>query len=319
MKYFRGKKVFVAGGAGMVGQAVVRMLLENGARVRATQYRTRKFAISHPDLEVVSCDLADESAARPLFDGVDVAFLLAGVVAGAAGIKNRASALIMSNLRVRSTLIALAAEAEIPRVGVLSSSYVYPASSRPDKEDEGFVGDPPPPHNFGLGWVERYLETLCRHFQYSGKTRFSIARPTAIYGPNDRFDPEHSHVIPALIRRAVAREDPFEVWGTGNDVRSFTYVDDVADGLMRMVARDEDYGVLNICVRESNTVRDVVGFLQEILDFHPRVVFLSDKPSMAPYKVSDPSRAKEVLGWEARIGLREGIERTVDWYRGTIS
>ena len=171
------------------------------------------------------------------------------------------------------------------------------------------------PLNYGLGWLKRYLETLCKHFHMTSKTKYTIVRPTAIYGPHDKFDLERSHVIPALIIKAVQRMDPFEVWGNGEDIRSFTYVDDFVEGLMLALEKHAIAEPLNICIREASSVKDVVRILLDCLDFGPKVVFNTNKPSVIPYKVSDPSLAKELLHWEAKIGLREGLMRTVEWYR----
>lgn len=316
--FYKNKNVLVAGGAGLVGQSLVRKLLEEGAYVRATQFKSRKISITHKNLEVVSCDLRDESQARPLFNHIEIVFIAAGVVAGAKKIKEDPTYLIFGNLELRSKLIALAAKSGVRRCAHVSSSYVYPHTGRPNIETEGFQSDPPIPVNYGLGWVERYLETLCRHFQMTTQTEYAIARPTAIYGPHDNFNLDECHVIPALIVKALNRMDPFEVWGNGEDIRSFTYVDDLADGLMLMTEKYATAEALNICSKEEHTVKDVLKTLFNSLGFHPRVQFSATKPSLLPYKVSDPSRAKKELGWGAKVGLEEGLKRTVDWYLKTF-
>jgi GDP-L-fucose synthase len=312
--FYRGKNVLVAGGAGMIGQSLVRKLLEEGAYVRATQYQSRKIALKHKNLQVVPCDLRNEEEARPLFKDMEIVFLAAAEVAGAKVIKEDPSRLILSDLELHAKLIALAAKMGAARCSFVSSSYVYPHTARPNKEEEGFQGDPWKPTNYGLGWVRRYLETLCKHFQMVTKTAYAIIRPTAIYGPHDKFDLKQSHVIPALIMKAVNRMDPFEVWGNGEEIRSFTYVDDVAEGLLLTVEKYAVAEAINICTQETHTVKDVIKLLFDYLEFHPGVVFSTDKPSTIPYKASDPSRARELLGWEAKVSLEEGLKRTVDWY-----
>lgn len=312
--FCKGKNVLVAGGAGLVGQSLVPKLLERGAFVRATQFQRRRLSLRHKNLEVVSCDLNDEKQAAPLFKDMDFVFIAAGVVGGAKQIKEDPSSLILGNLYLRSKLIYLAAREGVEHCTVISSSYVYPHTGKPNKEEEGFQGDPWIPTNYGLGWVERYLETLCRHFHLTSKTRYAIVRPTAIYGPHDHFDPDRAHVIPNLIRKAVNRMSPFEVWGTGDDVRSFTYVDDLTEGLLLTAEKHAEADALNICTKETHTVKDVIRILFNVLEFHPQVMFSTDKPSLIPYKVSDPSRAKQLLNWEAKVSLEDGLKRTVDWY-----
>ena len=312
--FYQGKNVLVAGGAGLVGQSLVRKLLDQGACVRATQFKSRKITAAHKNLEVVSCDLRNEPEAAKVFKDMDIVFIAAGVVGGTRKIKEDPSYLIFGNLELRSKLIALAAKSGAERCAHVSSSYVYPHTGRPNVENEGFQGDPPAPVNYGLGWVERYLETLCKHFHMTTKTQYAIARPTNMYGPHDNFNLEECHVIPALVVKAVNRMNPFEAWGNGEDVRPFTYVDDFTDGLMRMTEKYAVAEPLNLCSREIPTVKEVLKTLFDYLEFHPRLVFSSDQPSLFPYKVSDPSLARELLGWEAQVSLKEGLRRTVDWY-----
>lgn len=314
--FYKGKNVLVAGGAGMIGQSLVRKLLEQGAFVRATQYRSRKITFSHKNLEVIPCDLRSDEEARPVFEDMEIVFLAAAEVAGAKVIKEDPSRLIMSDLEIHAKLIHLAAKMGAARCAFVSSSYVYPHTGKPNKEEEGFQGDPWKPTNYGLGWMRRYLETLCRHFQMTSRTAYAVIRPTAIYGPYDKFNLEESHVIPALIVKALNRMNPFEVWGNGEDIRSFTYVDDVAEGLMLTVEKYAIAEAINICPKETHSIKEVIQILFDYLEFHPQVLFSTDKPSLIPYKASDPSRARELLEWEARVSLAEGLKRTVDWYTG---
>lgn len=312
--YFENKSVLVAGGAGMIGQSLVRKLLDRGAYVRATQYRKRKISMTHKNLEVVQCNLLDDVEAEDAFKDMEIVFLAAAKVGGAKLITEDPSSLLMYNLELHSKLIHRAAAMGMDRCAFVSSSYVYPHTGKPNVESEGFKGDPWIPMNYGLGWIKRYLETLCKHFHMTTGTDYAIVRPTSIYGPHDSFNPSECHVVPALIVKAVNRMDPFEVWGDGGDVRCFTYVDDLAEGLMLTVEKYAVSEALNVCPKESNTVKDVAKIILEHLDLHPEVVFNSDKPSVIPYKVSDPSRAKALLNWDDEISLEEGLRRTIEWY-----
>lgn len=312
--FYRGKNVLVAGGAGLLGQSLIPKLLEQGACVRATEYKSRKIALRHKALEIVSCDLMDTEASRAAFKGMDIVFLTAAKVRGAKGIKEDASSLILYNLNLHARLIALAASVGVERCAFISSSYVYPATGRPNVETDGFREDPYLPTNYGIGWLMRYLETLCKYFHRTRKTRYAIIRPTAYYGPHDNFNPGESHVIPALIMKAALRMDPFEVWGNGQEVRSFTYVEDLAEGLMLAVEKYAEAEGINICSQESCRVKDVLAMILDLLDFHPEIRLDAAKPAMIPYLVSDPGKAREILGWAARVGLREGLKRTLDWY-----
>ncbi len=302
-----------------MGQSLIPLLLERGAYVRATQYRSRKIPFAHPRLEVVTCDLTNDAEAARVFKDIDRVFLCAAKVRGAKAQKENPSELILYNLILHARLIALAAAMKLGHCAFMSSSYVYPHTGKPNTEEEGFQGDPPGPVNYGLGWTCRYLETLCKHFQMTSTTKYAIARPTAYYGPHDRFDAEDSHVIPSLIVKAVSSTDPFEVWGTGDDVRCFTYIDDLADGLLLMMEKYAEAEALNLCAAEATTVKQVLPVLFKHAGYDPKVFFNPSKPSMIPYKVSNPEKAEKILGWKARTSLSEGLKKTIHWYRSSLA
>ena len=307
---FKGKNVLVTGGAGLVGQTLVRKLLDQGACVRATQYKSRKIEITHKDLEVVTCDLTDHEAADYVFKDMDMVFLGAARVGGAKANQESASELIMYNLGLSSSLISMAAKHKLEKCSFISSSFVYTdkGDRTPYKESAGFEGHPTV---YGLGWIKRYLETLCAHFHVTSGTRYAIIRPTAYYGPHDKYDTDTNHVIPALIMRAMSSAEPFEIWGDGKAVRCFTYVEDLVEGLLLTTEKYAVAEALNICTKETHTIDELVEIIFDELNFHPNKVYRLDKPTSLPYVVSDPSLAKEVLGWEAKTSLREGIKKTL--------
>lgn len=310
---YKGKNVLVAGGAGLVGQSLIVKLLDQGAHVRATQYKSRKIDITHKNLEIVSCDLTNQDDSRAVFRHMDIAFLAAAKVGGAKLNQENPSDLITYNLGLSANLIASAAKSKLERCSFISSSFVYPSTKKPHLEREGFLGDPPA---YGLGWIKRYLETLCKHFHMTSNTKYSIVRPTAYYGPHDNFNLEECHVIPALITKAINRMNPFEVWGSGEEVRCFTYVDDFVDGLMLATEKHAVADAINICTSETHTIRDLVSIILQCMNFDPTIVYCADKPSSLPYIVSDPSKAERILGWKAKTSLKDGIKKTI---RGVLS
>ncbi|MBI2118332.1 MAG: NAD-dependent epimerase/dehydratase family protein [Elusimicrobia bacterium] len=312
--YYKGKNVLVAGGSGMTGQSLIRKLINQGASVRATQYKSRKIILTHKNLEVISCDLKNDEEAQSIFKDMDMVFLCAAKVGGAKLIKEDPSSLIIYNLDLHAKLMYLASKMKLEKCAFISSSYVYPDTGKPNVESEGFKDDPWIPLNYGLGWIKRYLETLCKHFHMTSQTKYAIIRPANIFGPYDNFNIDECHVVPALIVKAVDQMNPFEVWGNGEDIRCFTYVDDLVDGLMLTVEKYAVAEALNICPKESHTIKDVIKHILDLLNFNPKIIFNSNKPSLIPYKVSDPGKALEILGWEAKISLREGLKQTIDWY-----
>ena len=312
--FYHGKNVLIVGGDTRFGHSLIRKLLDQDAHVRATTSGSHDIDVTDNHLEIVTCDLTDQDAIRPVFEDMDIVFLAAYKSAGVKVMKTDSSSLFMHNIDLQPKLIHMAATARVQRVGFVSSSYVYPYTGKPNIESEGFQGDPLIPTNYGIGWCYRYLETLCKHFHMTTKTDYAIIRPSAYYGPYDNFSREDGHVIPASIVKAIERMDPYEVWGDGNDVRSFIYVDDLIEGFMATV---ESYPVaepINICARDTHTIKDVVRIILDHVGFSPRIVFSTDQPSAAPYIAPDPGRARELLNWEDKISLEEGLKRTIDWY-----
>lgn len=314
MSFYSGRNVLVAGGCGLIGQNLTRRLLEEGAYVRATRYRKRGMDLQHKNLEVVSCDLLTEEGLQAAYRDMEIVFIAAARVGSAKSVAEGPSELILYNLELQSNLIHWAAKMRLLRCGFVSSTYVYPDTRQPSREEEGFQADPPTPTIYGLGWFKRYLETLAKHFQMTSDTDFCVVRPSTIYGPFDHFSLEEGHAIPALIVKAANRMDPLEVWGSGMDVRSYLYVGDLVEGFLRAVEKYAVGEALNLAGPRPATIRDVVRILLDTLEFRPKVVFSVDKPSTVSYKVSDSSRARELLRWQARVGLEEGLKRTVDWY-----
>lgn len=298
----------------MIGQCAVKKCLDQGAYVRATQFSST-ISIQHPNLEVITCDLRDRSLAESTFKNIDIVLLCAGMVRGAKFIVENPTSFIMYNLDLISRLIYQSTLANVGICGFISSSYVYPDTGAPNVEREGFKGDPGLESNYGNGWYHRYLETLCKHFHRTTDTRFAVVRPTALYGPHDNFSLEEGHVIPGSIVKAVNQMNPYEVWGDGKEIRSFTYVDDFLDGFLLTIEKFAIAEPINICPFETNTVYDAIKLILEALNFSPSLIFNPDKPSAIRYKVSDPSKAQQILGWEAQVNLKEGIHRTVEWYQ----
>lgn len=309
--YFEGKRVLILGGAGLWGSALIRALLALGARIRATEFRRPIDGQYRAHVEVARGDLFD--LGDDLFRDMEIVFHCAAKVGGAKIILSSASEIIQYNVRLAGEMMHRATRNGVKRFSFVSSSYVYPDTIWPNTENEGFKDDPPAVH-FGIGWSNRYMEKLCQHFHRTTETKFAIARPTAYYGPRDEFEPESAHVIPALIRKAVEQQDPFEVWGTGQDKRNFTYVDDLVEGMLMLVEHYAVADAVNITSPETSTVDDVWKILFKILDINPRVVHNASKPSVVPYKCSSPRLAEELFGFKAKTTLEAGLRKTVDWY-----
>jgi GDP-L-fucose synthase len=314
--FFKGKKVLVTGGTGFVGSHIIEALLRRGARVRVPLHRS---ALGFKDalVETIPADLTNLNHCLKVCEGVDYIIHAAGAVGSAAVKVDKAMAAITANLVLTALMLQAAWAEGVKRFLLFGSSTGYPASDYPIKEEEMWEA-PPYQGYFGYGWMRRYLERLGEFVHGQSQMRIALVRPTAVYGRRDNFDPESSHVIPALIRRAAARENPFEVWGSGDVVRDFLHVSDLARACLLMLEKYAVCDPVNIGYGQGITIKEIVHFILEAAGHeNAKVVFNTSKPAAIPIRLVDTAKAKEFLGFEPEITLKEGIRDTVDWYVNT--
>jgi GDP-L-fucose synthase len=215
------------------------------------------------------------------------------------------------------TVLEAARAAGVERFLVSSSACVYPGHCAiPTPEAEGFVGRPEET-NEGYGWAKRMEEFLAEAYAREHGMTFRIARPYNAYGPRDNFDPASSHVIPSLIRRVVAGESPLTVWGDGTATRSFLYVEDFARGLLAVAERSPQVGAINLGTDEEVSIRELATLIVELAGASVDLAFDRDQPGGQPRRACDTRLAETLLGFRAATPLREGLARTIEWYRAT--
>jgi len=253
---FNKAKVLVAGGSGFIGVNLINRLLLEGARVRATVHR-KPPVITDERIEYVNCDLTRMEDCRKAVSGMDYVFMCAANTSGAAVMASTPLVHVTPNILMNSQILEAAYFARVKKFVWMSSNAAYPPSGdRPVKEDEMFNGDPYDTY-FGVAWMKRYTEILCRLYSEKLKDPMTtvVLRPSNIYGPYDDFEFETSHVMAALIRRVVERHDPFEVWGTGDDVRVWIYIDDFIDAMMLAAEKIDSFNPVNICLGQGYSIK----------------------------------------------------------------
>jgi len=312
-----GKTILVTGGAGFIGSHLIERLLAAGARVRAVLHNLPQ-CLDTPGVEYVQADLTHMDDCRRAVQGVDLVCHCAASTSGAAAIASTPLIHVTPNIVMTAQLMEAAYLAGAKRFLLVSSSVAYPPSNKiPVREDDLFSGQPYDVY-FGAGWNKRISEALAMFYAQKLKTPMSciVVRPSNLFGPRDKFDAKTSHVTAALIRRVVQRETPFAVWGTGNDIRDLLYIDDFIDGLMLALKSPEIYLAVNISAGEGYSVKQVIQFLLELDGFqNADVRFDPTKPQMIPLRLIDNSLAREKLGFQVSVGLKEGLRRTLAWYR----
>lgn len=315
---YRGKKVLVTGGTGFVGRHLVAELLKQGAKVRIPLHH-RPLVIQDENIETIQADLNRREDCLETVKGVDYVFHAAGAVAAAAVTAGNPMAAMNANLILTAQMLEAAWSEGIDRFLLFSSSTGYPAADYPVKEDEFWSG-PTHPAYFGYGWMRRYLERLGEFVASKSNINVAIVRPTAVYGPHDNFDPVTSHVIPALIRRAAEKQNPFVVWGTGEEIRDFLHIEDLARGCLLMLEKKADCDPVNIGYGKAIKIKEIVKTILDAVGHNDaELVFDSSKPIAIPVRMVDTQKAKRLLGFEPEISLEEGLYDMVRWYMQSVN
>jgi GDP-L-fucose synthase len=314
---FENAQVLVAGGTGFVGVNLINRLLSMGARVRATLHRREPIVGDH-EVDYVRCDFLSMEDCRKVVDGMDYVFMCAANTSGAAVIASTPLAHVTPNIIMNAQLLEAAHSARVGKFVFLSSNAAYPPSGdRYVKEEEMFDGDPYATY-FGVGWMKRYTEILCRMYAEKLKNPMKtvVVRPSNIYGPFDDFEFATSHVMAATLRKVIERHAPIEVWGSGNDVRDLIYVDDFVDALILAAEKMDGFDPINVGLGKGYTVKEILAMALEVEGYNDAEVrYDATKPSMIPVRLIDVSKAERLLGFKAKTGVKEGIAKTMAWYK----
>jgi GDP-L-fucose synthase len=306
MELSKGDPIFVAGHGGLVGSAVVRRLEAEGFTNLLVARRDQ-------------LDLRDQAAVNYWFKAnrPKLVFLVAGTVGGIMANSTRPAEFLYDNMMIHATVVHASYLYEVRKLLYLGSSCIYPRmATQPITEDELLTG-PLEPTNEAYALAKIAGIKLCDSYRNQYGCDFVSAMPTNLYGPNDNFDLQSSHVLPALIRKfddaRRAATPSVEIWGTGSALREFLHVDDLADACLFLLRRYDELGPINVGTGDDLSIKALAELVRDIVYPEAELVFDTTKPDGTPRKVLDVSRL-ESLGWKANTPLREGITSTYEWY-----
>jgi UDP-glucose 4-epimerase len=313
------KRVLVTGAAGTIGAAVVRRLVRDADYELRVADQREVPAWMKQSCEVRGGDLRDPEVARRAADGCTHVVHLAAIVGGIGNFHRLPHTLLEANNALYNATFRAALEQSVERLVYVSSSMVFERATEFPTTEEHLDVCPAPRSAYGFSKLsgERY----CRALGDEHGLTFTICRPFNAYGPGELPDPEPgvAHVVPDLIRKALAGQRPFEIFGSGEQTRTLTHVDDIADGIVvamsHAAGENEDF---NISAEQEVTVAELAAIVWEACGNDPAELELRQVPG---YEIDVERRwpsvekARRLLGWEARIGLRGGIARTVEWMR----
>lgn len=317
-KFWEGKHVLVTGGMGFIGSHVVERLLVLGANVRIFDrmpLRSVRQGSRNNAIEFMQGDCSDAEASFQACKGIDVVMNLAAHVSGIEYNRTHQATMLRDNTTIALSMMEAARRANVERFLVVSSACVYPHDAKvPTPETEGMRGEPEPT-NSGYGWAKRFAELLGKTYAEEFGMKVGIVRPYNAYGPRDHFNPESSHVIPAIIKRVFDGENPLVVWGSGNQTRAFLYVEDFAEGLIQTIEKYPVPDPINIGTDEEVSIKGLVKRIVEIAGIRTVIKFDITKPDGSPRRNSDNTKAKEKVEFVANTTLQEGLRKTIEWYR----
>ncbi|BEP95512.1 GDP-L-fucose synthase [Acidovorax sp. A79] len=240
----------------------------------------------------------------------DYVFLAAAKVGGIQANNTQRGDFILQNLVMESNVIDAARRSGVPRLMFLGSSCIYPRDCPQPIREEYLLTGPLESTNEPYAIAKIAGIKLCDAFNHQHGTRYLSVMPTNLYGPNDNYDLNNSHVLPALIRKAHEAKERGDaelvVWGSGRPMREFLYVDDLADACVRLMEWGVGGGIYNIGTGQDVTIRELAATVMEVVGFNGEIVFDASKPDGTPRKLLDVSRMRE-MGWSASVPLREGI------------
>jgi len=321
MNFYKDKNVLVTGGNGFVGSFVVERLLKDGANVSVAS-RTQKKFLTHVenDIKFVKCDLLNKNDALNACKDQDFVFHLASKVAGIGYNIEHSGTMMTENSIMSLNMLDAARKSNVERYQYVSSTCVYPReASIPTPEGEGMLGDPEP-SNLGYGWAKRVGELQAKMHAKEFGMKVSIIRPMNAYGPRDDFDPETSHVIPALIRKIINAKTEVSIWGSGNQTRAFVYVDDLARGMLMTLEKLTTPDPINIGSNEEIKIKDLVSMIVKITGRNDlQIKYDTTKPEGQLRKTASTKKAEELIQFKPKYSLEEGLKHIIDWYRSSIN
>lgn len=294
-------KIFVAGHRGMVGSAIVRALEHQG--FKNLIYRTSK-----------ELDLTDQQQVQAFFgnEKPEYVFLAAAKVGGIVANNTYRGDFIYQNLMIQNNVIHAAHENGVTKLMFLGSSCIYPKNAPQPLKEEYLLTGLLEPTNEPYAVAKIAGIKMCEAYRDQYGCNFISVMPTNLYGPNDNYDLNNSHVLPSLLRKFIEAKNngvqSVTIWGSGTPLREFLHVDDLADACLFLMKNYNKKEFLNIGVGHDISIFDLAKMVKEIVGFKGEIIFDKSKPDGTPRKLMDVSNLKG-LGWQASIGLNDGIKK----------
>lgn len=300
-------KIFVAGHRGMVGSAIVRRLKTEGFSNLVTRGRSE-------------LDLVDESGVAKFFaeQRPTIVVVAAAKVGGIKANNDFPVEFLLENLRIQNNVVRSAYESGVRKLLFVGSACIYPKFAPQPIPETSLLDGPLEPTNEAYAIAKIAGIKLCQAYSREYGANFISAMPTNLFGPDDNFDLQTSHVLPALVRKAheakVRKDQKLIVWGTGKPRREFLYVDDLASACVLILEKYDSPEIINVGCGEDISIRELAELICDVVGFDGELAWDTTKPDGTPRRLLDVTKLR-ALGWKPTIPLRDGIARTYEWFR----
>lgn len=312
--FYKNKNILVTGASGFIGTNLIKRLLSLQANVTGVLHK-QKPQLRFDKVKYLKKDLTIKKNCLVVCKNIDYVFMCAANSSGAATIQNAPLNHLTPNIVMNAYMLNAAYEKNVKKFAFISSNTVYPVSNNSMKENDSCYKFFEKYHI--VGWMKSFSEEMCKMYSQhvNPKMKTLIVRPANLYGPYDKFNPTQSKVIASLIRKFFIKQNPIEVWGDGNDIKDFLYIDDFINGLIKAFTREDILKPINLASSVPVTIKDVIRNLKKISKQKKvSIKYNISKPTMIPIRLISNSYARKIINFRVKYTLYNGLKKTFYWY-----
>ncbi|MDD5070027.1 MAG: NAD-dependent epimerase/dehydratase family protein [Candidatus Omnitrophica bacterium] len=315
------KKVLICGATGFIGRNLVEHFAKNDSyQVFATHLKRDPYSLSN--VTFLRADLTNSEDVNRVVKGMDIIIQAAATTSGAKEIVSKPHYHVTDNAVMNSLIFRAAYEQGAEHVVFFSCTVMYQPSSVPLKESDYNANDAIYPNYFGVGWTKVYIEKICEFYAKIGSAKYTVLRHSNIYGPHDKYDLEKSHVFGATITKVMTAEEGGDilVWGSGEEERDLLYIDDLVRCVETALEKQESkFELFNVGLGKATSIKDLVNLIISASGKKLTVEHDLSKPTIPTKLCLDCNKIKQAIGWEPQVTLKEGIKKTICWYKQNIA